>query len=85
MKLDHSEKGTVQINVSECIEKTSKEFGFDLGDFSPTSPAADHPFKVRDNAPELDNNEKQTFHTVTAKGLFVHKRARPNAQVAITF
>ena len=40
---------------------------------------------MRENVNKLDEARKQKFHTFTAKGLFLCKRARPDIQTAIAF
>ena len=48
------------------------------------SPAADHLYMVNNSNPQLLNEEdKQHFHTMTAKLLFLSKPARPDIQQAV--
>ena len=50
-----------------------------------TTPAADHLFKVRDNAPKLNKENAELFHKVVAQLLFMAQRGRPNLRTAISF
>ena len=49
-----------------------------------TTPAAAHLFKVRE-IKKLEEERAMMFHTITAKGLFICKRARPDIQTTIAF
>ena len=50
-----------------------------------TTPANDNLFKVNEHSPPLGNQQKESFHTMVAKGLFVGKRARQEIQTTIAF
>ena len=41
--------------------------------------------ETRDTTEQLDEVRKETFHTVTAKLLYIEKRARPDIETAISF
>ncbi len=47
--------------------------------------APDHLFKVDEDAVKLDQVRANAFHNVTAKGVYVTKRARPDIFLAIAF
>jgi hypothetical protein len=49
------------------------------------SPAADHLFTVRDDAPALDADQREEFHTLVAKMLYLAKRVRPDILLPIAF
>ena len=69
-------KSYVQDMIDTCPEKiTSKA----------VTPAAAHLFKVREDCGKLDDKKASVFHTVTAKGLFLSKRARPDILTTIAF
>ena len=85
MTLDFRTKGEVHINMTKYIEDMLQEFPEEINKSSPT-PAGEHLWKVNQKDPKLLSEEKkQSFHTFTAKGLFVCKRARPDIQTAIAF
>ena len=50
-----------------------------------TTPAADHLFKVRDNAPKLNKENAELFDKLVAQLLFVAQRGRPDLRTAISF
>ena len=84
MTLDFTEPGKVKVDVSDMVKKMVEDFSVKSTKIDKT-PAAEHSFVVDPNSPKLDEEQKQEFHTVTAKGLFVCKRARPDVQTAIAF
>ncbi len=49
------------------------------------TPAAHHLFNVHDSVSKLDDKRATIFHTITAKGLFLCKRARPDILTTIAF
>ena len=50
------------------------------------SPAAGNPlFMVNDDAAKLPEGKADVFHSVTAKLLYIEKRARPDIKTAISF
>jgi hypothetical protein len=49
------------------------------------SPAAEHLFTVRDDAEKLSIDQKELFHTLTAKALYAAKRVRPDILLPISF
>jgi len=50
-----------------------------------TTPAAEHLFKVNEGAEALSEADADIFHSITAKLLFLCKRARPDIQTPIAF
>jgi predicted secreted protein len=49
------------------------------------TPTADHLFTINTDPDYLDNKESEFFHHMTAKLLFLCKRARPDIQTAVAF
>ncbi len=47
--------------------------------------APDDLFKVDEDAVKLDQARTKAFHNITAKGIYVAKRARPNISLSIAF
>ena len=84
MTLDYNIDGKVQTTMFEYIAKIIEEFPMEL-DGEPTSPAANHLFKVDDNEIKLKLEQKELFHEFVSKLLFLRKRARPDLQTAISF
>ena len=50
-----------------------------------TSPAQHHLFHVNKDTEPLDKNKKENFHSVTAKLLYLVKRARPDLETLVCF
>ena len=86
MTLDYSEPKKVKIDMTKYV-KNDMITEFPDADMQGTSvtPANDNLFKVNEHSPPLGNKEKESFHTMVAKGLFVGKRARQEIQTAIAF
>ena len=84
MTLDFTEKGKAKVDMSECIKKMVEDFSIKTDKIDET-PAGEHLFVVDPNCPKLDEEQKQEFCTVTAKGLFVCKRAWPVVHTAMEF
>ena len=84
MTFDYRRKGKVQIDMSEYVKKTLKEFkeSYKLDGTAETPTAPD----LFGNGPgeELTGKQKEDFHTYVVKGLFACKRARPDIHLAIT-
>ena len=68
--------------IREVIDDFSK---YDPGSKTARTPAADHLFKVRDDARPISEKLAQTFHTFVAKSLFATKRARPDIASTVYF
>jgi hypothetical protein len=85
MTLDYSEEGKVKIIMSKYIEEMLNELPSDMDGESAT-PAANHLFTVNEkDLVSLDEATAELFHTLTAKLLFLCKRARPDIQTAVAF
>ena len=84
MILDYSETGTVQIDMSDYVEKIIEEFPENIVTTAKT-PAGEHLFKADAQSPKLNNKKAEDFHTTIAKCLFLCKRSRPDIQVAVAY
>ena len=73
------------VKMIECVKQMAKDFCELCEKLTETSnaPAAEHLFNVRDDMDKLDEEHAQQFHTFAAKGSFLCKRTRPDAQTAI--
>jgi hypothetical protein len=86
MTIDFSMDGKVQIRMDDYVDDLLLEAKDDPDATKVSSPAGEHLFEVNTNDPELVNDEdKQYFHTMTAKLLFLSKRSRPDLQQAVAF
>jgi hypothetical protein len=85
MTIDYSIKGKVMIKMDDYVDKVLEASRDDMNGVA-TSPAADHLFEVNQVDPALlDEEDGNYFHTMTAKLLFLSKRARPDIQQAVAF
>ena len=58
---------------------------YDPSNKNARTPAANHPFKVRDDQKKLLESLAQLFHTFTAPALFSTKRSGPDIHTAVAF
>ena len=86
MTLDYSTAGSITIDMESYIDEVLNET-IDIPTMHGTvnTPAAEHLFKIRDNAPKLDEPNADFFHHLVAKLLWVSKRGRPDIQTTIAF
>ena len=86
MKIDYSSQGEVKFNMSDYVKEMIEEFGKDInmGKGNSNTPAAEHLFEIRDTADKLNQELASKYHTFTAKGLFLCKRARPDIQPIVS-
>jgi hypothetical protein len=84
MTIDYSTPGKVVIRMDDYVEGILAEAPADMTGVAPT-PAAEHLFDVSATPEYLDEDSSQLFHHLTAKLLFLCKRARLELQTAIAF
>mgnify|MGYP005863156433 CR=1 FL=1 len=87
MKLDYSVPGQVSINMVDYVKSMLTGFAAHLPKSRATvaSPWNENLFKVQKQSPALPQQQAELFHTVTAQGLFLTKRARPDIAPAIAY
>ena len=85
VKLDHSVQGQVSIYRTDCIKSLVEGFPKEHLQGKVASPWNENPFKVHKKSPKLDTLKAELFHTATAQGLYVCKRARPDIRPAIAY
>ena len=74
----------IEIEMKKQIQEAIDSFGEAIqGEVS--SPTPKHLFHVNDESVKLDKTKSDIFHSVTAKLLYLEKRARPDIEVAIAF
>jgi hypothetical protein len=87
MTLDFSREGKVMVRMEDYVEGILEEARSNMAGESAT-PAADHLFAVveePDSDHLLTEEDAEYFHTMTAKLLFLSKRARPDIQTPVAF
>jgi hypothetical protein len=87
MRLDYGKTGKIQIDMREYIQVMLQEFPNNLskGRPAPTPAGPDLFGQSEDNTEPLEPMDRETFHTIVAKGLFLASRGRPDIQPTIAF
>jgi hypothetical protein len=86
MTMDFSVPGEVKITMIPYIEEILELFAqHDSSKSAANTPAAEHLFKVNEEATSLDQEQATIFHNFVAKCLFLTKRARPDISTAVAF
>jgi histone deacetylase 1/2 len=83
MKFDFTQEGKVKITMQGYIQDLL-EFCKNI-EGSVSTPALDNLFKVGENNKKLKETDKEFFHSVTAKLLYLGKRVRPDILTAVSF
>ena len=84
MNFDFSDPGKVKISMDEYTDSMVKDFSMKLTkDDTMKTPGGNNLFE-KGSGKEIDYERKEEFHTMTARGLFMTKRARPNIQQTIS-
>ena len=82
--LDYSVKGEVKVDMVDYVEDMIKTYPKPLKGTS-VNLSSEKLFQVDKQSPKLSQEEKEQFHTIVAKALFLSKRARPDIQPAVAF
>jgi KUP system potassium uptake protein len=85
MTLNYSKTGKVIINMTRYVTDLLNNVPEDMWEGISATPAAGHLYEVNSSAELLDKFMSEKFHTLTAKLLFLSKRARPDLQQAVGF
>ena len=73
MTLDFSKGGIFIVDMKEYLKEILKYLPKDMNGTA-TTPTADHLFKVRDNAPKLNEERAEFYHRVVSQLMFVAQR-----------
>jgi hypothetical protein len=85
MTLNYTTKGKVIVQMEEYVKELLNSVKEEIGGGVAATPAAAHIYSVNPEAERLEQVQADTFHTLTAKLLFLCKRARPDLQQAVGF
>jgi hypothetical protein len=86
MTLDSTVSGQVKVTMLPYVEEIVDDFTEQSGDLkTATTPAAEHLFKIDNDAVKLSEEMGKVFHNFVAKCLFLTKRARPDIHTAVAF
>ena len=77
MTFDFSKPGEVQVKQKDHVMDIVSSWPENLKGKTSLTPASNDLFK-RGHGRLLNKEEKETFHSVIAKGIFVSNRSRPN-------
>jgi hypothetical protein len=82
MQFTFKDDGTLNIDMTKYINDLLNEYNIEG---TANTPAANYLFDVMDTSPALDNVNKELFHTLTAKLLYLSKRSRPDILLAVSY
>jgi len=82
MTFDFSIDGEVSVTMANIVKDILSECGVTK---ERATPAAEHLFQVRDDAPKATVAESQYFHSFVARMLYLAKRVRPECLTAVSF
>ena len=84
MTIEYMDDRKVKFTMNDYIDGLLNEMTEDMKGVA-MMPAASHLNEVNDNAEKLSDTMCDTFHHLTAKILYLSKRARPDLQTAVSF
>ena len=84
MDIEFQDDGTVKLLMKEYLQEALDLFPDDTSKCV-TSPAAVHLFDINPSCQRLPEEQRKLLHSITAKLLYVGKRARPDILVPISF
>jgi hypothetical protein len=85
MTIDFSDKGKVKFTMIDYVQELLDEKPNNMEVGEAVTVAAEHLFTVDDDGTKLSNEVSTVFHHMTAKMLYLSKRARPDLQLAVAF
>ena len=96
MTLDFGSKGIVKVTMVDYVDEIIEAFdaacrNLNHGDAAVVrrkkyrSAAPKDLFKIDEAATKLNHDEEKAYHNITAKYLYVTKRARPDILLAVAF
>jgi hypothetical protein len=84
MTIDFSEKGKGKFIMNDYVENLLDEVPKEMSGHAAT-PAANQLFTVKDKAEKISDEDSEKYHRLTAKLLYLSKRARLDLQTAVAF
>jgi hypothetical protein len=84
MNISFHNDGTASILMKDYIKEAIAHFGEDITR-SATTPAKRNLFEIKENSVSLTDADREIFHSVVAKLLYVSKRGRLDFQLPIAF
>ena len=84
MTFDYSTEGKVIITMDDYVDKLLADLPEEMIGTAAT-PASEWLYETNSASPKLDQTQKDHFHQLTARILFLSKRARPELQTALSY
>ena len=84
MTIDYSKKGQVTFDMTQYLKTVLDETPDDMSGTAIT-PAGNKLFDVNPKCEKLEHDDADVFHHITARLLYLCKRARPDIQTAVSF
>ena len=84
MDIRFAKDRTVKIKMKEYIKEAIADFGENISKIAAT-PAKKDLFDIDETSGELTTKDRETFHSIVAKLLYVSKRARLDIELPIAF
>ena len=84
MTLDYTKSRKVQVSMLQYVDELLGQCPDDMNGTSIT-PAGNNLFEVNEDDEPLDIAKREVFHHLTAKLLYLSRRARPDIQTAVAF
>jgi Reverse transcriptase (RNA-dependent DNA polymerase) len=85
MRFRYNVQGQVSIDMIDYVQNMLEGFPQNQIEKGSKTPWNDNLFKVESKSVELSDSERELFHTVVAKGLFLCKSTCPDISLAIAF
>jgi hypothetical protein len=82
--LPHGIEVSMENMVQDLVNSYGSSFGLDDGTVAST-PAGSNLFTIDDDLPVLESTDRERFHSLVAKALYMSKRARPDILTAVSF
>ncbi len=82
MDFDYRSPGQVKSSMVGMVDEALDEYELEG---SAKTPAALHLFQVSEDSPALKKGDKEKFHSMVQKLLYMSKRARPDILTAVSF
>jgi hypothetical protein len=82
MDLDYSTPGFVKVSMRAMVEEAIEMYEISG---SAKTPATNNLFRVSPDSPKLTDVEREKFHSMVQRLLYISKRARPDVLTAVSF
>ena len=77
-------KKRVELEMTKKAKDVVEHFG-ETCNYKVSSPSAPHLWQVNDDAEQLNQDQSEIFHSVTAELLYLTKRSRPDIEPTVSF